>query len=437
MKGDRLRSGYNIPISSKIIHDLARADHDSVIALIQELVRIPTRSGVDPYGEIIDCVSRWLKGRGLAARQLLDKATNRAVALVCDINGKHPGPRYVLDACLDTAPFGDATAWRHAPTSGTIEDGWLYGRGSADSKAAIAIFMHVATRIREGHEHLHGTLTLLFDADEHTGHFGGAKHYFGAADTPRDIGGVMIGYPGMDKLVIGGRGFLRAEFTVRGTAGHTGSRRAMHNGNAIEKAAELVRILAGNQEPGPIDPALGLPPQLTVTGITGGEGYSIVPDCCTVNVDIRLTTTFDDAAAKKVVSEAVAEIDNQWPSSTRATTVVFHESWPAYRLGDGVPIRVALQYAAERHLQGQVNANVAGPSNIGNYLAKLGIDATAGLGVRYSGLHGTDERIELVTIPPIQATYHEAVLTLLSEPVTELCATQHDVQVPRLPRNGT
>jgi succinyl-diaminopimelate desuccinylase len=57
---------------------------------------------------------------------------------------------------------------------------------------------------------------------------------------------------------------------------------------------------------------------------------------------------------------------------------------------------------------------VAGPSNIGNYLAKLGIDATAGLGVNYKGLHATDERIELATIPIIQAIYHEAVRTLLN-----------------------
>ena len=54
-------------------------------------------------------------------------------------------------------------------------------------------------------------------------------------------------------------------------------------------------------------------------------------------------------------------------------------------------------------------------SKIGNYLAKLGIPATAGLGVRYDGLHGTDERIDIATIPPIQSTYHEAVLTLLAQ----------------------
>ncbi len=78
------------------------------------------------------------------------------------------------------------------------------------------------------------------------------------------------------------------------------------------------------------------------------------------------------------------------------------------------PVGVALIRAAERHLKKPVPVKVAGPSNIGNYLAKLGIDATAGLGVQYKALHGTNERIELATIPIIQAIYHEAALRLLS-----------------------
>jgi succinyl-diaminopimelate desuccinylase len=38
--------------------------------------------------------------------------------------------------------------------------------------------------------------------------------------------------------------------------------------------------------------------------------------------------------------------------------------------------------------------------NIGNYLAGLGIEATARFGVEYQGLHGTDERIRIDSIPP-------------------------------------
>lgn len=404
----------SVSVSSREIRALAEADHHSVILLLQELVRIPTRGGIDPYDTIIDFIWNWFKSRSIGSHQLRDKTTDRTVALICDIQGAHAGPHYVLDACLDTAPFGDPTAWRHPPTSGTVENGWLYGRGAADSKAAIAIFMHLVKHVLEQSDRLSGSLTLLFDADEHTGRFGGAKQYFSDVKTSSNVAGVMIGYPGIDELVIGGRGFLRADVTVHGTAGHTGGQRAQRDDNAIEKAARLVDYLAEYHEPGPVDVALGLPPRLTVTGIAGGDSYSIIPDCCTLAIDVRLTTTFDQGAAKQLISGAAAEIDRKWQSSSKASTVVFRESWPAYRLSENSPIKVALQDAAEYHLDKHVDAKVAGPSNIGNYLAKLGIPATAGLGVRYDGLHGTDERIDITTIPPIQATYHEAVLTLLT-----------------------
>ena len=51
---------------------------------------------------MLDAMSAWLAGRGLVPR-LLAGPGGEAVALVCEVAGG-PGPRYVLDACLDTAP---------------------------------------------------------------------------------------------------------------------------------------------------------------------------------------------------------------------------------------------------------------------------------------------------------------------------------------------
>jgi succinyl-diaminopimelate desuccinylase len=37
----------------------------------------------------------------------------------------------------------------------------------------------------------------------------------------------------------------------------------------------------------------------------------------------------------------------------------------------------------------------------------------AGFGVIYEGMHATDERIRLDSIPPVHAAYHAAILGLL------------------------
>jgi succinyl-diaminopimelate desuccinylase len=97
------------------------------------------------------------------------------------------------------------------------------------------------------------------------------------------------------------------------------------------------------------------------------------------------------------------------PSEIRA-----RESWPAYRLPEEAPIGKALLAVAASYLDPAPTPKVAGPSNIGNYLSSCGIPATAGFGVAYQGLHSTDERIDIATIPPVQATYQEAVFALLN-----------------------
>jgi succinyl-diaminopimelate desuccinylase len=386
----------------------ARDDQASVLELARDLVQIPSRGGIDPYDPVLDCMAAWLGARGLDCRRLTGPG-GATVALACEVTGAGSGPRYVLDACLDTAPFGDESAWRQPPTSAVIADGWLHGRGSSDSKAGAAIFAHVLTRLKSASSRWAGSVVLLLDVDEHTGAFGGARAFFEDPAAPR-VDGVMIGYPGPDHVVTGGRGVLRTRLHVHGVAGHSGSSSRV-TPSAIAKAAALVTQLHSAKLPGPAGPGFPLPARLTVTAISGGEGYSVVPDLCVVNVDVRLTPAFDSDAALAAVRAATAATDDHWPG-TQPTYVEVTTSWPPYALPRDSPVGTAL-LAGARSAGITALAKVAGPSNIGNYLAGLGIPATAGFGVAYEGLHGTDERILIDSIPPVQAAYHQALLTLL------------------------
>jgi succinyl-diaminopimelate desuccinylase len=384
---------------------MAGEDHDSVVKLTCELVQIPSRADTDPYGPVLECMSSWLTGHGMRPRRL-SAPGGETVAMVCEIAGGQPGPRYVLDACLDTAPFGDEAAWAYPPTSGKIAGGWLHGRGSSDSKAGAAIFAQVAARL------LPGSLVLLFDVDEHTGGFGGARAYFEGPGAPGGIGGVMIGYPGPHHVVTGGRGVLRAQLHAHGIASHSGGRTMTPN--AITKTAVLVSSLAAAKLPVSVEPVFPLPPRLTVTEISGGNGYLAVPDVCTLKVDVRVTPTFDATAAEALLRSVAAEVDAAWPG-TDPTRIQITTCWPPYQLDDDSPLKTALLTAAQKAGLSPT-AKIAGPSNIGNYLAGLGIQATAGFGVEYERLHGTDEQIRIDSIPRIQAAYHLACLALLTSP---------------------
>ena len=126
----------------------AGEDFADVVKLTRELVRVPSRGGIDSYDPVLETMAAWLGEHGLACRRLAGP-DGAVVALTCEVSGGRPGPRYVLDACLDTAPFGDEAAWTYPPLSGEITGGWLHGRGSSDSKAGAAIFAHVAARLRD------------------------------------------------------------------------------------------------------------------------------------------------------------------------------------------------------------------------------------------------------------------------------------------------
>lgn len=220
----------------------------------------------------------------------------------------------------------------------------------------------------------------------------------------------MIGYPGIDKLVVGGRGVHRVKLHIHGVASHSGGSKTTPS--AIEKAANLIRVLSAVELPDGASSEFPLTGKLTVTAVSGGEGYSVIPDLCRLNVDIRTTPTFDGAAAVRLLEQLVSGVDDAWPG-TRPTLIQVDTRWLAYVLNKDSRFRTVILDAA-RAAGVEVQAKVAGPSNIGNYLAGLGIPATAGFGVAYVGLHGTDERIQLDTIPAVQAAYHNAVLDLMS-----------------------
>jgi succinyl-diaminopimelate desuccinylase len=150
------------------------------------------------------------------------------------------------------------------------------------------MFCHIAADLHVRRDALRGGLAVLLDVDEHTGGFGGARAYL-ADPAARRPAGVLIGYPGLDEVVVGGRGLWRATIAVHGTAGHSGSSRPTVG--AVSRAVRLVGLLDAAELPG-AEGEFPLPPKLSVTSCHGGQGFSVVPDLCELGVDIRTTPAF-------------------------------------------------------------------------------------------------------------------------------------------------
>src|SRR5260221_5384761 len=56
--------------------------------------------------------------------------------------GPAGGRTLVVDGHIDTIPVYTPEAWHHDPLGAEIADGHIYGRGTADMKAAVAAFIY-------------------------------------------------------------------------------------------------------------------------------------------------------------------------------------------------------------------------------------------------------------------------------------------------------
>lgn len=383
------------------------ADTAAITRFAQQLVRTPSQGGIDSPAAIVNVAYDAAIALGLPVFKLLDD-NGQPIAVVAEIKGNHPGKTWAVNATLDTAPA--VGGWKGDPFSGEVKDGILHGRGAGDSKLAAAMFTHLAQDMLAAQQDMHGTFLLVLDGDEHTGNFGGIHAALKAGYKPD---GIMIGYPGDDKIVIGGRGFSRYEITLNGEAQHSGATIAGGD-NALVRAAGIITDLSQHPPATDTDSDFDKQPKVTVTGVAGGDGYSVVPSKATIKIDTRLTPLFNEAAADKYIRDTVAAHDakNNVPAS-RATDIKKVSAEPPFLTPKQSELRRALADSILEITGKRVPEVIAGPSNIGNFLAKQGIEVTAGYGVRAKGVHSNDEQANLRQLPKVYDVYKKTLQKLL------------------------
>src|SRR5205814_362605 len=117
--------------------------------------------------------------------------------------------------------------------------------------------------------------------------------------------------------------------------------------------------------------------------------------------------SFGAEDARSAVLAAIARHDAAHTTAP-ATRMSWIEGWPAYRVPDNHPMVEAMLEAGRTVLGQELPTAVAGPSNIGNYLASIRIPALCGFGVVSRNLHAADESIELASIEPVYRIYEHA-----------------------------
>ena len=108
---------------------------NDLLAFAQDLVRIKSFSG-----------DEGLAAQAIASKmRALDYDDVRIDSMGNVLGRIGSGEKSILfEAHMDTVQVHDAEAWAHAPFSGAINGGLLWGRGSADMKAGLAAAVFAA-----------------------------------------------------------------------------------------------------------------------------------------------------------------------------------------------------------------------------------------------------------------------------------------------------
>jgi succinyl-diaminopimelate desuccinylase len=153
------------------------ARRDELIALLQGFVRTPT---ANPPGDTRDgaaYLEKFLTSRGLCYRVIAPMAD--MPNLLASFDTGRPGRHLVLNGHIDVFPPGRDDRWHHGgPWSGVIDNGRLYGRGTADMKCGTIASVITYALLHEHRHQLSGRLTLTAVSDEETGGRWGTGYLF-------------------------------------------------------------------------------------------------------------------------------------------------------------------------------------------------------------------------------------------------------------------
>ncbi len=385
--------------------DSIESQKKNLIRFLQQIVKIPSQDGVDFLKPVIKAVSRELKKFGFKPILIKDR-TSTSILCFCDRKGT--GKTLWLDAPLDTAAVGNINKWKYSPFSGKIAQGKLYGRGSGDCKAAIAIFVYSAAAVFNSGKNIKGQLILTFDSGEQNGDFTGMRNIL-KKGIKADA--CIIGYPNTEGIVIGSRGFLRLNVTTFGKSAHTGARYKVGI-NAIHKMVQFLNGLEKLKLSHKKSRLFNFGPKLTTSIIEGGYAINIVPDECKVKIDIRLVPFQTKNRVLEEINNLVKKLKKEDPCLKIEIKPYLYE--PAFQTSERSEIVRILKKNAEEILKKQVKLIACGPANSGNIIGNKKIDTIAGFGVNGDNFHSENEYIELDSIIPVAKVYIKTILDFLT-----------------------
>lgn len=244
------------------------------VSLLKKLIATPS-------------VSRSEAGAALVIREQISKygfeyktEANNTWIISRDWNDNKP--TLLLNAHIDTVK--PAATWSRDPFCPALEGNFLYGLGSNDCGGGLVSLLQLFRFLSEKTQKFN--YIYLASAEEE---ISGANGISRVLPLLPDINVAIVGEPTNMQPAIAEKGLMVLDVIAHGKSGHAAREEGV---NAIYEALDDMEWFRSYQFK-KTSPFLG-PTKMTVTVIQAGTQHNVIPDICTMLVDIRTNEFYDN-----------------------------------------------------------------------------------------------------------------------------------------------
>ena len=191
-------------------------------------------------------------------------------------------PTLLLNAHIDTVK--PVASWSRDPFSPDVEDGVLYGLGSNDCGGGLCSLLQIFRILTEKPQHYN--LIYLASAEEEVSGKDGITR---ALPQLPHIDLAIVGEPTGMNPAVAEKGLMVLDVIAHGKSGHAARNEGV---NAIYEALDDMRWIRDYKFE-KVSEFLG-PTKMTLTVVNAGTQHNVIPDKCTMLVDIRTNEFYDN-----------------------------------------------------------------------------------------------------------------------------------------------
>ena len=318
------------------------------------------------------------------------------------------GPLFTFAGHTDVVPTGPVENWKFPPFEPTIENGILYGRGTADMKSSIACMVTACERFIENNPHHKGSIAFLITSDEEgPAHDGTVKVIETLESRNEKIDWCLVGEPSSTNTVCdviknGRRGSIGCTLKVKGKQGHVAYPHLAKN--PIHEFAPVLKILTETQWDQGND--YFPPTTFQVSNIHSGTGVTnVIPGECEVIFNFRFSTAITDSQIRERVEAILDEHDVKYD-------IEWALSGQAFLTEEGELVAAA-QKAIKEVCDIETELSTSGGTSDGRFIAPTGAQVVE-LGPLNATIHQVNECVTADDLDTLSEVYEKIISNLLT-----------------------